>query len=281
MADQTGAPAAPQGTPAPAPSQTTPSSAPASSGEKLYAGKYKTIEDMEKGYIELQSKMGDFKSKEDAWNEVQQYGGLDTLKQWATYGYQNYAQQGQRQSQQTQQPVQQPAQQDYFANWDVMTPQEQANRLAQYNAAVSQQYINQYVNQIAQQYGQRIQQFQDMENRKFDIYRSVLKASRTNPDLDPDALVEQMSKIATGDLNQLMGMATNALVGDKQAEQQAKALFETWKQDYEQKQKNDQMGMISGGRPTYQVPEAPKTKADEQALIVKRLLEQGLSPGHF
>jgi len=244
----------------------------------------KSVEDVARSYVELESQHG---KVSDLAKQVEQLGGLENVKQWLSYANQSYqhalAAQAQAQNQPQQQQQHVPAG-DYFENWDMLSPKEQAGKLAQLVAGAATQYINQYGNQIASAYQKQISDQLTGMNKQWEIYRNVMSQWRKNPNIDPDALLQSMAKVATGDLNSLIDIASKQLTGQSDFDARVTAEVQRRIADQRLKDQNQQVNVLTNaGRSSFQTPaEAPKTHEDATSLIMKKLVESGeFSPGHF
>ena len=241
--------------------------------------KGKSAEDVAKAYVELEKKMGDqateWGEKSKVLDRLQQYGGPDNLLQWATYGYQQYqgAQSKGTQPQHTQQQAQtgQAADQNtleaVLQGWEELQPRDQVTRLAKLLTG----YADNLAKQYAQQYTGQNRQWQDTVQRSWDIYRKALGAWRKNPKIDPEALLQQMATVATGDVDQLLGIASNALTGQDDLQAKIDQAVASAKQAWEQEQQNKGFRAVTSGQRGSSIPGAPKSSAEENALILKAL----------
>lgn len=251
--------------------------------ESVEKFKGKGADDVWKSYTSLESQLGDLGPKAKVADTVNQYGGVDNLLQWAQYGARLYQEAQTRQNQPQQQPQQQPGQAaDPYEQWDVLSPREQARLLSQQVEQSTWTKAQQYVNGIAQQYAQAIQADREQMSKQWDIYRQVMNAWRQNPKLDPDQILRNMAQVATGNVSDLINIASRNLTGEEDMEARAQAKFEAWKQAEEQKVKNSGQNVLTAlNRPSFSMPDVPKTKNQENALIAKRLIEAGIPPGAF
>jgi hypothetical protein len=232
---------------------------------------------------------------ESVARQLDQYGGLDSLVSGYNTLYQRYANDN-AQAQTPQQPQQAPQQQapqptaDAYADWDLLSPQEQANRLSQNVSQQVAQAAQQYIESAAQNYATQFQQAQEamqkQQRTEWDIYRRALEVKQKNPNVDTEKLLQEMVGMATGDTSNLMDLALKNLTAETDAETRAQQLYEAKLADLEQERQNEAMQVLSGN-PNGPVriskrEEGPKTAREENALIAKKLVEDGtLSPGHF
>jgi hypothetical protein len=251
---------------------------PAFTVPEKFAGK--SLEDVVRSYTELESQYGKVSGLQ---SQLEQMGGMENLRQWATYGNQAYqaalAAQQQAQSRQSAQPTQPTSAEDPFENWDALTPREQGQKLSQMVAAAATQYINAYGQQFATHQQKQLQDQAAALNTQWEIYRTVQEVARKNPGVDTNELMQRMAKIATGDLHSLMDIAMTQLTGqaDIAAEVQRRLA------DERLKDQNKQISVLTNaGRSSVKMPDSPGSPDDTRALIMKKLLESGtLSPGQF
>lgn len=277
-----------------------------------FAGK--SAEDIARSYQELEKLHG---SKAQQWSKYEQldnqwkpHGGIDAYltsygnlyKHWQDTGGQNpQTQQQTRQSSQQSPQYQDPAQHtgglgDYFKDWDLMTGQQQAMKLFQLNQLAMQQYGQQLATQHAAELKAAQDNFQAQQRREWDIYQKVLKYTQEHPGTDPAQVLEGMTRIAQGDVNTLMEQAYRNQYGWAEMEKQFKDQFEQWKAQYMQQQANQQLNTITDNEPQGALArrlrgngdqtanpylQGSRTTADRNALIDKKLLEQGITPSHF
>ena len=261
-----------------APAQTT---APAFTMPEKFAGK--SVEDVARSYTELESQHG---KVADMAKQIEQYGGLENVKQWLAYANQTYQQslaaQQQAQNQPQQQQQQAPAG-DPFENWDMLSPKEQAGKLAQLVAGAATQYINQYGTQIVTAYQRQIADQLGGLNKQWEIYRNVMAQWRKNPNIDPDALLQSMAKVATGDLNSLIDIASKQLTGQADFDARVSAEVQRRIADQRLHAENQQVNVLTNaGRSSFTPTEAPKTHDDATRMILDKLVKSGeFTPGHF
>jgi len=249
--------------------------------QEKFAGK--SVEDVARSYAELESQHG---KVSDIARKIEELGGLDNLKQWAQYGSQAYqqtlraAQQAQNSQSQQQQTI--PAG-DPFENWDMLSPKEQAGKLVQLVAGAATQYINEYGNQIVSQYQRQIADQLGGLNKQWEIYRNVMAQWRKNPNIDPDALLQSMAKVATGDLCSLIDIASKQLTGQSDFDTRVAAEVQRRIADHRLQAENQQVNALTqSGRSSFTQTEAPKTHEDANRMILAKLVKSGdFSPGHF
>lgn len=259
-------------------------------------------------YAELQqaqNRLQELGKYETINSQVEQYGGIDALVNGYNTLYQRYvADNAQRQQQQqAEQPTEQrqqamseqtsqqtPRYDVDFTDWELLTPREQAARLQQ---SITQQVapnLQNYVQTMAQQYAEAFKQAQEQQaqamRREWDIYRQVFEAARENPDLDMQRLMTEMVSVATGDSTNLIELAKRNLTAEQDAERRAQQLYEAKLADLEQQRANEAMQVLTGNPNgplhTSQAESAPKNVREENAMIAKKLVEEGiLTPGHF
>lgn len=232
----------------------------------------KTGEQVWKSYQEAQKQLGEMGQYKQLASQVQQYGGLQNLVNWAMRAYQ---QQQQPQAPQNASAAQQAAWYESFAD---LTPQEQAQVLHQQALAT----VVPYIQQIATQYAQANQEWQTQQQRAFDIYRKVVALKMKNPELDENDLLQRAASIAGGGADDLLNMALSGIQGPTSAKAEATAMFERWKADEEQKRRNQQVGAVPGAnRQNFQLPKPLGANAtEEKNSILQALLGQGtIAPG--
>lgn len=259
--------------------------APAFSMPEKFAGK--TAEDIARSYVELESQSGKYAT---TMKDLEAAGGAEVAKQWAQYGpqlyqaYQRLAEQIATSQGQQQAPVQQGPAVDPYENWDMLTPKEQAQRQLQMVAGAATQYINAYGSQVAQAYQQQAQALKQELNTQWDIYRQVMGQWRKNPNIDPDALLQSMARVAGGDLGSLIDIASKQLTGDSDLQARINAEVQRKLADERLKAQNQSLNTLtSSGRSSYQAPsQIPASHEDATAALMKHLLEKGgISPAHF
>ena len=271
------------GTPA-APAQgTTGQGTPTFAMPEKFAGK--SAEDIARSYVELESQHGKFT---DLSKRVEQYGGLDNLSQWAQYGSQAYqaaiaAQQQAQQHQPSRAQEPQGPVQDPYADWDLLAPKEQAQRLAQLVAGAATQYINTYGGQIAQNYNKQMQDLQSGLNRQWEIFRKANAVWRKNPNVDIDTLLQQAASVASGDIDSLFNIAMGQITGPANVKSMIDAEVQRRLADEKLKQDNQQINVLTNaGRQGFSVDQAPATGEEATRAIMAKLLQSGeFSPGHF
>jgi hypothetical protein len=243
----------------------------------------KSAEEIAKDYVELRTKLD---SRESVQKQLEQMGGLDNLRQWAMYGNQAYQQavQAQQQAQQRQ-PAQQTQQVpvgDPYADWDTLTPKEQAQKLSNLVASAATQYINQYGEQAVKAYAQQINDQLSGMNRQWEIFQKANRVWRKNPNVDIDTLLGSMAKMATADLDSLIDAAMNQAVGPAEIEAKVNAEVQRRLAEQKLKDQNQQVNVLAGAsRAPFTMPDQPKNKAESDAAIFKSLLEKGIiTPGH-
>lgn len=246
----------------------------------------KSAEDVARAYVELEGKLGNYKEHEALAEQLKQYGGWDNVRQWAAYGAQAYQQAQQAHSQAQPQPhhaTAQGQQADPFENWDLLTPREQASKLSQLVGLAATNYINTYANQVAQGYGKQLQDALTHINRQWDIYRQVMGAWRKDPTVDPDALLQTMVQVATGDVPSLMQIAQKQLLGEGEVDRKAKGLFEQWKADEALRRQNEQVTVMTGaGRSAFSVPAPAGSRGEATNRILQRVMQDGtITPAHL
>lgn len=173
----------------------------------------------------------------------------------------------------------------YWQDWDVLPGREQALRVVQAAVSALEQRFGTLYQQALEQIGQQIQTQQTTLRNEWDIYRQVSDATRSNPGIDAQALMETMVSLSTGDTPDLVQVALSRLTADTDAEAKAQTLFQAYKADFEQQQKEHQEAALHppGMPPPDLNPEQGfPTVEQENAAIGKRLLEQGVvSTAHF
>lgn len=244
----------------------------------------KGLEDVVKSYTELEKQYGELSGLK---NQLEQHGGLENLRQWATYGSQAYqaaiAAQQQAQTRQPQATQQGPAV-DPYENWDMLTPKEQAQRLSQLVAGAATQYINTYGQQVVSQMQRQQADQLAAINTQWDIYRTVMAQWRKNPSIDPDQLLQSMAKVATGDLNSLMDIASKQLTGQADIDAKINAEVQRRLADARLKEQNQQVNVLtSAGRSSLHTPsQIPVSHDEATAALMKKLLQSGdITPANF
>lgn len=260
--------------------------APAFTMPEKFAGK--TAEDIARSYVELESQHGKYAT---TLKDLEGVGGVEVAKQWVQYGpqlyqaYQRLAEQiAASHGQQSPAPVQQGPAVDPYEDWEMLTPKEQAQRQMQVLANAATQYINAYGTQIAQAYQQQIAAAKQELNTQWDIYRKVMGQWQKNPNIDPEALLQSMARVATGDVNSLMDIASKQITGEADLQARIDAEVQRRMADARLKAQNAQLNTLSSsGHATFQSPRtSPATGEAADAALMKYLLEQGIvTPSHF
>lgn len=262
-----------------------PTTDPAFSLPEKFTGK--SVEDVARSYVDLEKKYGELSGLK---NQLDQYGGLDNLKQWAQAApqYLQAYQQAAAALQQAQSRQTAPSQQgpavDPYENWDLLTPKEQAQRQSQLLAGALTQYVNAYGAQVVSQLQQQQAQQQAALNTQWDIYRTVMDATRKNPNLDANDLMQRMAKVATGDVNSLIQIASQQLTGQADLDAKINAEVQRRLADARLKEQNAQLNTLTNaGRSSFQMPQQVPASHDEAtAALVKKLLQDGtVSPANF
>lgn len=243
----------------------------------------KSIEDVVRSYQEQEKHYGTLNSLK---SELEQHGGIDTLKQWAQVGpqyvqaFQTLAAQMQQQQAQQAQPAA-PAQ-DPYGDWEMLTPREQAQRQMQVMGNAVTQYINHYGQQaLAQMQQQQAQALQGL-NAQWDIWRRVSEVASKKPGVDMNGLLENMKKIATGDVNSLITLATNQMTNQADVEAKIAAEVNRRLADAKIKAQNTQVGELLGSASAFKPSATNQPSQDEDTrALMRALMEQGLTASHF
>ena len=231
-----------------------------------------------------------------AYQELQPYGGYDALKQAyaQTYNeYQTLLQQvnGQQMNQQpTQSNYQQPSGDDWIpSNWDYLSPQEQAQRIAQHNLQQLSQVADQYRQQLRQELQAEQRAELEKQRREFDVYRSVLDRQRKEPELDATQLLQEAVGISQAPPERLMDVAARILAdksGKSQAEIErlAQERFEQMKATWEQEQQNRELSSLNDGGDAFPFGQFrnPETGAvPSKQEVERRVMEKAIQSGEF
>jgi hypothetical protein len=245
-------------------------------------------------YNEILNQRSQLQARDEQLAVFEPYGGPSAVVQGYNTLYQRYAadnaQAQQAQPDQTQaqpNPSQNQAQpQAEYADWEYLTPQQQADKISQQVAKTAQAYVQNLAQDYASQFRQAQEQMVKQQRTEWDIYRRALEVKLKNPNVDTERLLQEMVGMATGDTSNLMDLALKNLTADADAEQRAQQLYEAKLADLEQQRANEAMQVLSGNPngplPLAKDENAPKTVREENAMIAKKLVEDGtLTPGHF
>jgi len=169
--------------------------------------------------------------------------------------------------------------QDYWSNYDVLTPQEQAVR--------QQEALVQYgLNPVIQQQVQLLQQAFQQQQQTFDkqlaerdkVYMDVWKKTRENPDLPLDGYLQNLYKVRSGgvDHGDMAYSLTMAESDKKKADDEA---YKRGRADMELEIKNQQQspGALGGqGTPQVFIKPQPRTRAAIEADIQATAAHKGI-----
>jgi len=248
-----------------------------------FAGK--GLEDVVRSYTELEKQYGEISGLK---NQLEQNGGMENLRQWAQYGSQAYQAAVAAQQQAQQRPPAQAQQHgpavDPYENWDMLTPKEQGQKQWQLLAQAGMQYINAYGQQMAAQLQQQQAQQQAALTTQWEIYRTVMDAARKNPNIDPNDLMQRMAKVATGDINSLISIASQQMTGQADIDAKINAEVQRRMADARLKEQNAQVNVLTNsGRSSFQSPsQIPASHEDATAALIKKLLQDGgITPANF
>lgn len=165
--------------------------------------------------------------------------------------------------------------QDYWNNYDMLTPQEQAVRQQQAMVQYALQPAIQQQQQAIQQQQQALQQAINQQFTERDkIYMDVLQKTRENPDLPLTTYLENLYKVRNGgmDPNEMAYSVTMAETDKKKLEEDA---YKRGRADQEQEFKNQQQtpGALGQGTPQVFIKPPSRTKgaieADMQNVAAK------------
>lgn len=118
--------------------------------------------------------------------------------------------------------------QNWYENWDVLTPQQQAQALQQQQIA----YTNQLAQNFGQQFNQSIQAMNSAFDQRWAVYIDAIERGRKNPDLDIQPLLEKAKQYKVGEFNPL-DLAQRELLADKEKEKWLQQGRDLGKQDAE------------------------------------------------
>ena len=279
------------------------SGAPAGAGtgadaSSQWSGRFKSADEMFQSYSELEKKLGTQGNElgtyrnayEQAMGQAQQYqaavqawdkwfkdAGLD--KRWSDVEKFLKANQTAAGQQQTQQQVA-----DWTANWDTMSPQQQAQALQQVSvreiASALAPSLQQWQQQFTENMQKEISSKEAYFNNYLTLYRRVMDMRMQNPDLDVDKVLDQAVRVLSGQQDPIeLGRTLATMETDK--ETYGKQLLEKARQDWETEQRNKEMTAvrpsIGGTPPAFKMPSAGIKRGDLSQMregVAKAILDK-------
>lgn len=288
---------------------TTVSPAATGGGEPVWGQKFKSPDEMWASYNELERKLGsqgnelgtyrqtldqvsrqnaEYQKAVEAWDKWYK----DTLApHWDDVDKFLKTRQGKQVAAQVAQATgaQASANGDWAADWEQLTPAQQAQRLRDISlqeiSAALTPAITEWQKRFVDQVGQQIQQKEAYFNNYLNLYRKVMDMRMKDPSLDIDSVLDQAVKVLGGQIDPIeLGKQLATMSTDR--ETYAKQLVEQARKDWELEQKNKQMAAVTptnGQPPIFKLPSAGSAKAGlatQREQVAKRLLET-YGPGVF
>lgn len=290
-------------TSSPTSGQPAPAGQQAPGGERAWAQKFKSDDDLWKAYGELESKLG------QQGNELGQYrNAYDTLnkdlgehqkavKAWDQWYRETLANDwddvqkylSTKRGKQVAQNVAQStgattnATQNWSEGWDTLSPQQQATRLREVAVQEIAGALTPALQNWQKQFGDSVQKnIADKEayfNNYLNLYRKVMDMRIKNPNLDVDAVLDQAVNVLGGKIDPIeLGRTLATASQDREA--YAKQMLEQARKDWEQEQENKKLAAIqpqAGGTPPVFKTNASNSKnglGGMREQVAKAILEK-------
>ncbi|MFQ5757182.1 MAG: hypothetical protein ACE5H7_13980 [Acidiferrobacterales bacterium] len=161
---------------------------------------------------------------------------------------------------------------DFWTNWDILQPQEQAQRLSQ---IVAQNVLNQINQQYVPQIQKQFQDYDQYQKNYMTMWRRAFEQKLQDPNIDLDRIFQTAVDMQTGKLDPLDAARQLSVTPEESQQKFEKTLEERlaqerakWEEEQQAKAKTIPLAGGIGPAAFQPVEDAPKTaqEAKERAL---------------
>jgi hypothetical protein len=173
-------------------------------------------------------------------------------------------------------PTQDNAQPSHFRDYDILPPEEQAKRVAEY---VQNQYVTKALEAQKQEYAATLAEKQSQMQNYLAILTDAFERKSQDPGLNIRDYIQKATEIASGKFNP-MEMAYHTLTDPQKLEKQKAEWWAQAKEEgmLEERNKHQSPGAFQGsGVPNFKVK--PQSREDIKTAVQKLAMEKGFGWG--